>query len=340
MANVHVTEKYNFTSKPPVDREKNTISGVKLLGLTSRNGPTYQWENCSKRANLYEGAKVFCHHGKAEEDFPFGTIRSVEARSDGFYGTVHYNPYHPRTNEILWNVENSPAIFGMSPDHIVKREMNPKGQAIYTDIVGVNSVDLVSKPATTNGVFESMNPDGTVAQLQPSEGQGGEGEALESFKAQLAEVLKAGATSLPHDKFREVVKHLLNAHGALEAGDEEATESLKKELADTKLKLDVYIVRESEAKAKADAEAKRDEARATARKLCTEAGLPAYVITDRILENLSTRSAADMALDIVELKKITATPVRENKKPTSASPESGKPQNLDQFVKFLKTGAM
>jgi hypothetical protein len=302
------------------------------LGRDSRNGATYQWDTCSKQYRLYEGAKVFCHHGSKDTQFPFGRIQNVTAKPDGFYGDIKYNPKLPTTEGVLWYIDNDPSAIGMSPDHIVKMEPGPNGSKLYTDIIRVNSVDFVSDPATTKGVFESMNPDGTFDSkgndARLGTGGGGEGDQTAAFESQLAELFATGVKTLGPEKFRAVAKHLLNAHGVLGEGEGESkeTEALKKENAELKTKLDGYQVLE-----------KVNEQKKLAAKLCKEAQLPDYAVTEHFIDTLAAKDEAAMKLDIADRKKLAQ--VRESK-PISPDPTAGKPTNLDQFCKYLTTGQM
>ena len=66
-----------------VDAEAGVIRGVKILGLTSRNGRTYLPEALSEAAALYENAKVNVNHPKGNPAGPrdyqdrIGSIRNV-----------------------------------------------------------------------------------------------------------------------------------------------------------------------------------------------------------------------------------------------------------------------
>lgn len=334
MSNVHVTEKFGFQkATSPIDRENGIIKGVKLLGLNSRNGATYQWNTCRKQAHLYNGAKVYCHHGSKDSQFPFGTIQNAVDTDTGFFGDIKYNPKLSTTEGVLWYIDNDPSAIGMSPDHIVKMTPGPNGSKVYTDIVRVNSVDFVSDPATTKGVFESMNPDGS---LTPE--KSGDGNAEQAFADQLAELFATGAKTLGPDKFKAIAKHLLNVHGVMSEGENEsgskgdvarggpAMESMQAENATLKTKLEAYEVKE-----------KFDAAKTLARKLCKDNQLPDVAVTEHFIETLANKDEAAMKLDIADRKKVLQ--VRENK-PNAPGNTAGKPASLDDFTKFILTGAV
>jgi hypothetical protein len=347
MSNVHVIERFGFNSldNSPVDRQNNVIKGVKLLGWESRNNAKYSKEAFTKHANMYDGAAINLNHmdrNKRTIDSRFGRVNGVEARDDGLYAKqIKYNPRLPLTESILWFIENDPKALGMSHDALVKMEQQPDGSKYYTEPVTVHSVDFVTDPATTKGVFENMNPDGTLG-TAPGDGTG-EGDPIEMFKAKLGEALQLGATTLQPDQFKSVVKHLVNAHGELGDGestgnsgdgDGEATkqknayESLKKELDSAKLRLGAFEVKE-----------KFLEKKVVAKTLCEQAGLPKHAVTERVLESLAKKlidnDEAGAKADVMDLKSIVS--VREQA-PRSAGQDTGKPVGLDGFVKYLQTG--
>jgi hypothetical protein len=55
---------HNDAARLRVDRTAGIIRGVKILGLTSRNGRRYLPEALARAASLYEGAKVNVNHAK------------------------------------------------------------------------------------------------------------------------------------------------------------------------------------------------------------------------------------------------------------------------------------
>ena len=143
-----------------VDRDKNVIRGVKLLGLESVNNATYKDSALASDYSLYEGADCFFDHpgnptsprGYGEK---FGKIRGVSHKKGvGLFGDIHFNPKHNLAEQVLWDVENSPESVGMSPNHRVEATENSSGRKIVERIARVRSVDIVSNPATTQSLFE------------------------------------------------------------------------------------------------------------------------------------------------------------------------------------------
>ncbi len=148
------------------DSDSGLISGVKILGLTSRNGRVYPPEVLREAAPLYEGAKVNVNHVSKEaarlpRDYRdrIGTVSNVVFKENsGLFADFHYNPNHAQAKQLLWDAHNAPGNVGFS--HCVEAVYHQENDMTIIDkIVRVISVDLVADPATTNGLFESEDPD-------------------------------------------------------------------------------------------------------------------------------------------------------------------------------------
>ncbi len=152
-----------------VDAERGVLRGVKLLGLTSRNGRTYLEAALAQAAGLYEGAKVNVNHPKgsplAPRDYQdrLGAIRDVRFRvGEGLFGDLHFNPKHSLAEQLAWDARHAPEQVGLS--HNVLAETTRRGEAIVVEaITKVESVDLVADPATTRGLFEHTASEDPVA---------------------------------------------------------------------------------------------------------------------------------------------------------------------------------
>jgi len=145
-----------------VDRDAGILRGVKILGLRSRNGRTYQPQALTQAVALYEDAKVNVNHPKggplAPRDYQerIGRLTGVEFRSgDGLYADFRFNPKHPLAEQLIWDAENAPENVGFS-HNVQGRTASRDGQTVVESIEKVQSVDLVADPATTRGLFESQ----------------------------------------------------------------------------------------------------------------------------------------------------------------------------------------
>jgi hypothetical protein len=148
-----------------IDREAGVIHDVKLLGEASRNPPpdnhVYPSETRRKALPLLEGLRVGINHpersssGDARDVFEsMGLVRNVRDQADGTYGNWHFPPKHRYAEEVFWMAENAPHLlnFSINGDGEKRRE---GGKAIVESITFLESVDLVSRGATTRSIFES-----------------------------------------------------------------------------------------------------------------------------------------------------------------------------------------
>lgn len=171
MNNENVLEFFDFSSpQRKIDKENGVVSGVKILGVKSRNNRVYPLETLRDAATLYENAKVNVNHpdGSPTESRKYqdrvGSIKNVTLQDNGLYGDFHFNPKHPLAEQMLWDAEKAPENFGFSHnvEAVVRLE---NGAQVVDKIVRVRSVDLVADPATTSGLFESETPTPCVERL-------------------------------------------------------------------------------------------------------------------------------------------------------------------------------
>lgn len=175
MNNENVLEFFDFSSpQRKIDKENGVVSGVKILGVKSRNNRIYPIETLRDAAPLYENAKVNVNHpdGSPNESRKYqdrvGSIKNVTLQENGLYGDFHFNPKHPLAEQMLWDAEKAPENFGFSHnvEAVVRLE---NGAQVVDKIVRVRSVDLVADPATTSGLFESERATQTIAPVNDAD---------------------------------------------------------------------------------------------------------------------------------------------------------------------------
>lgn len=164
--NVSLNESY-FTpvSDDNIDEEAGIIRGVKVIGNESKNNRKYSEAARKKALPLYEGATVNLDHPdrktpNAERKFMegVGVLRDVEYRDDGNYADLHYFKSHPSAALLVERARKDKKNFGLS--HNARGTcLRTKQGEICESIDEVNSVDVVTRPATTEGLFESESPD-------------------------------------------------------------------------------------------------------------------------------------------------------------------------------------
>jgi len=153
---------HTASSDVRIDRDAGVIFGVKIIGCDSRNGRHYPNDTLRTAIPLYENSKVNLDHpdgdprkGRSYHD-RFGMLRNVQLReNEGLYADFWFNPRHTIAEQLLWDAEHAPDNVGFSHnvEAVVRRQSTP---AIVERIVAVRSVDLVADPATTQGLFESI----------------------------------------------------------------------------------------------------------------------------------------------------------------------------------------
>jgi hypothetical protein len=162
-----------------VDRDKGVLTGVKLIGLRSRNGRRYRESALAEAVSMYEGAKVNVNHPKdgplAPRDYQdrLGVIRDVEFRAgEGLFADLHFNPKHALAEQLVWDAEHNPRNVGFS-HNVAARLSRAEGEVIVESITRVQSVDLVADPATTEGLFEQVGAAGCPSSSPSPEHRGG-----------------------------------------------------------------------------------------------------------------------------------------------------------------------
>lgn len=210
MSFISVTESEVFEGS--LSEETGIVRGVKLLGLRSKNRRNYNTKGVQTTAKtLLEGARVYIDHPAAPETprsyrDSFGVIESVEFRPGaGHFGNIKYNPDHSLSKQFVWDVKNNPTALGMSINAKIKPgRSDPNGDTIVEGLELVRSVDIVTKPATADGIFESE-------------------ESVEESEVMDLKTLR--------EKHPELESQILEAHkSSTKESDELAT--LKKRLAD------------------------------------------------------------------------------------------------------------
>jgi hypothetical protein len=143
-----------------VDRERRVIRGISLLSSNSKNGRRYTEEALIRAVPLFEGAKTFANHPKPAER---GEVRDVRDLI-GKCLNVRYEEGKLKGDlEVLQSHKDWVFPLAEQASELVGLSINAKGRVRLTDegevveeIALVRSVDLVSEPAATISLFESL----------------------------------------------------------------------------------------------------------------------------------------------------------------------------------------
>lgn len=146
-----------------VDRDAGVIRGVLICGPESANRRDYLPGSFGD-GRQYEGRSVYLNHanGTRQAQDKLGWFSNVRLRPNGLpEGDFNILKSHPMAASVFEAAERNPALFGMS--HVAMCKTSQKnGREQIEAVQSVESVDLVSEPATTRGFYESTNKGNTV----------------------------------------------------------------------------------------------------------------------------------------------------------------------------------
>jgi len=233
-----------FGTGPKVDRARNLILGVKVLGLASGNGNDYAPAVLEKALPLFESCKVNLDHparsGKKEDRKVaerWGKLTAPRVAPDGLYGDLLYNPHHPLTESILWWAENMPDCLGLSQYGKGTGRKKDDGRWQVESIDSVASVDLVADPATTKSLFESLEPD------MPTEDATTPVQTAGDHVQQMADAFANGVMAVVKDtsldlqgkmkKIKDILKAQEKLLGKEDEGDSGADEAAEGDVAES-----------------------------------------------------------------------------------------------------------
>lgn len=178
MASRHLTEAYTSTTPLRVDREAGIIYGVRCLGSESKNtygvpgviATEYSDQAHADARRMYEGSKSYANHNRDKrnqerraEDL-LGVFRNCETKNvDGkpvTFADFHYFKSNKLAESVAEDAERGMGAFGFSHDAFAGSERVDKARKklVIESLKSVNSIDLVTKPATNRNLSESQEP--------------------------------------------------------------------------------------------------------------------------------------------------------------------------------------
>jgi hypothetical protein len=148
-------------SKVDIGPRTITLRGVKILGLTSKNGRTYSPAGAKKAIPFYEGAKINADHPDKPSDRRsaydrLGRFEEVRQDDDGcLYGNAILLRAHPLAKRVAHAVqEGMEDSYAFSHNADGEARTNSQGVLEVEEITKVRSVDLVADGATNFSLFE------------------------------------------------------------------------------------------------------------------------------------------------------------------------------------------
>jgi hypothetical protein len=149
--------------------------GVLLCGRTSERGWDYDDEAFSD-LNVYEGQPGYLDHHKGEGNRSYANricwYEKPRRNSQGLpIADQGFNPKHPMTEAVLWEIENKPENVRLSHVADVDKVSGADGRQKIVKINKVHSVDIVTRGATTKSICEDAPVPLTIKQYAKKIGQ-------------------------------------------------------------------------------------------------------------------------------------------------------------------------
>lgn len=220
------------------DRKNMVIKDHVVLGPLSKNGYRYPvaTQEAAIRGKIFEGAKAYLNHPSAKEmgdardvrDL-IGEHKNVRLNGEKTYSDLFLVNNRTVQDHVLPIAESAPHLIGSSV--VIRGKMKkvegdlPEIEAIYA----CRSIDLVSEPATTNGLYESENIEKVEEDMELKD------LTLEQLRTRpdLVEAILAGAKE--KEKVVELEAKLAEAANLLKESEEKRVAA---ELKEAKVSLD------------------------------------------------------------------------------------------------------
>ena len=222
------------------DKEALTIRNVSILGAESANERDYSEAAMREAATLLNGAKQYLNHTVSEDDQRdvrnlFSRLENVRfnAQEMKVRGDMHLVDSRSVREEILPIIEHFKDQIGNSISAYGEFIEQETGRDLVTHITKVESADLVTDPATNAGLFESINS---------SKNKKG-GEFNMKFTLEHLEGIQKSPELMA--ALTESIKTQLASEGEHESVVQER-DSLREQLKEAKVKIDVYEAKEAE----------------------------------------------------------------------------------------------
>lgn len=143
------------------DEKNHVIRGVKFIGNKSKNNRGYAKKAIRRVKDLAEGAIVCINHPDKDKITEprgwgerWGVMRNTVENGVEGTGDLHYNPNHPLTPAIIYDLRHGMGG-GLSINGRLVMTPGANGVDAVEDVTILRSIDLVLKPATTRDLFES-----------------------------------------------------------------------------------------------------------------------------------------------------------------------------------------
>ncbi|NVM24153.1 MAG: ChaB family protein, partial [Desulfobacterales bacterium] len=152
----------NPLSEAVVDRELSIIRNVCMLTPVSKNNWHYTEQAMRSGLYLFEGAKAFANHPRKDEKGEVRDVRDLigkhqNIRMEGGKVKGDLMVLKSHAPWVFDLAEQMPELVGLSLRGNGKIRKDKSGEVTVEEITSVNSVDLVTEPASTSSLFEQFN---------------------------------------------------------------------------------------------------------------------------------------------------------------------------------------
>jgi len=150
---------YAATQTTPyeVDETGGIIKNVLVLGMQSRGTGVYTHRVMEEALPQYADKPTFINHTRdgshPRYESKLGVHRNPRMSPEGIRTDFHFNPAHACASQLIWDAKNDPKNVGFSHDADCSYRIE-NGKRIVHAIEKVYSIDLVTKPGTTGGMWE------------------------------------------------------------------------------------------------------------------------------------------------------------------------------------------
>jgi hypothetical protein len=213
-----------FINTAKLNRDANIISGTTLITRNSSNGinhkRVYSEKALRQIAGMAEGLPAFLNHTTPDQAFKPRPVQDLIGR----HVNVRYDPTTGKVLSDLHLVEHhAPMVFSLAErlgdqvgnSLVSKGLIKMEGDTeVVDDIVALRSADLVSDPASTKGLFESIGGDTggdeSVAQLRLPDSWQESGSGTGVYRHPQHGTIHATGSSWLHRRDNTIVK---SGHG-------------------------------------------------------------------------------------------------------------------------------
>jgi len=215
-----------------IDRDSGIVRNICILSPVSKNNRVYTPQAIANSVRLFEGTKAFANHPKRSERGEVRDVRDLIGKyfnirvEDGkLRGDLEVLESHK--NWVFPLAEQAPELVGMSIN--AQGKVFRRGEReMVESITSVRSVDLVSEPAATISLFESISQKkvrsrGELESVTLNEIKRQRGDLVEEIRREDRELI---------ERLQEENRQLMERLKELEARDGELT---KRELMESLL---------------------------------------------------------------------------------------------------------